>query len=127
SRASVCGGWRWRSSAPISSPSVTSPLRRTDSSMPSGDHSGPISPMSTPPAPTCWRATFEPALPHAREQAIFGPDTPFYGSHYPPFFLFVAAALALLPYGLALAVWQLVTFLLYLASIRLLPTWCKRL
>src|SRR5262245_41615335 len=66
------------------------------------------------------QAPFDPALQYAREQAIFGPDTPFYGWHYPPFFLFVAAALALLPYGLALAVWQLVTFLLYLASIRLI-------
>src|SRR5215467_6747015 len=64
------------------------------------------------------QAPFEPAPQYAREQAIFGPDTPFYGWHYPPFFLFVAAALALLPYGLALAVWQLATFLLYLLSIR---------
>jgi len=32
--------------------------------------------------------------------------------------LFVAAGLALLPYGLALVVWQIVTFLLYLVSIR---------
>jgi alpha-1,2-mannosyltransferase len=64
------------------------------------------------------QAPFDPALQHAREQAIFGPDTPFYGWHYPPFFLFVAAGLALLPYGLALAVWQIATFLLYLVSIR---------
>jgi glycosyl transferase family 87 len=64
------------------------------------------------------QAPFDPALQHAREQAIFGPDTPFYGWHYPPFFLFVAAGLALLPYALALAVWQIATFLLYLVSIR---------
>jgi len=63
-------------------------------------------------------APFDPPLQHAREQAIFGPDTPFYGWHYPPFFLFVAAGLALLPYGLALAVWQIATLLLYLVSIR---------
>ena len=50
---------------------------------------------------------FDPALQHAREQAIFGSDTPAYGWHYPPFFLFIAAALALMPYGLALAVWQI--------------------
>src|SRR5262245_61259001 len=37
-------------------------------------------------------APFDPALQYAREQAIFGADTPFYGWHYPPFFLFVAAA-----------------------------------
>ena len=64
------------------------------------------------------QAPFDPALQYVREQAIFGPDTPFYGWHYPPFFLFVAAGLALLPYGLALAVWQIATFLLYLISIR---------
>jgi len=64
------------------------------------------------------QAPFDPALQYAREQTIFGPDTPFYGWHYPPFFLFVAAGLALLPYGLALAVWQIATFLLYLVSIR---------
>ena len=38
------------------------------------------------------QAPFDPALQYVREQAIFGPDTPFYGWHYPPFFLFVAAA-----------------------------------
>ena len=62
-------------------------------------------------------APFYPAQHHAREQAIFGADTPFYGWHYPPFFLFVAAPLALLPYLAALALWQGVTFGLYLASI----------
>jgi hypothetical protein len=64
-----------------------------------------------------------PALPfdapsqHAREKEIFGAATPFYGWHYPPFFLFVAAPLALMPYALALAVWQGVTFGLYLWAI----------
>jgi Glycosyltransferase family 87 len=61
-------------------------------------------------------APFEPSLQHARQQRLFGPATPFYGWHYPPLFLFVAAALALLPYLLALAVWQGATLLLYLAS-----------
>ena len=42
----------------------------------------------------------------------------FYGWHYPPFFLFVAAALAWMPYGLALAVWQAVTLALYLLMMR---------
>jgi hypothetical protein len=61
-----------------------------------------------------------PALPfdapsqHAREKEIFGANTPFYGWHYPPLFLFVAAPLALMPYALALTVWQGVTFALYL-------------
>jgi hypothetical protein len=67
-------------------------------------------------------APFDPALQCSREQAIFGPDTPFYGWHYSPVFLFVAAGLALLPYGLALAVWQIATFLLYLVSIRSILT-----
>ena len=51
-------------------------------------------------------AAFDPPQQFAREQAIFGAATQFYGWHYPPYFLFVAAPLALLPYGLALAVWQ---------------------
>jgi hypothetical protein len=62
-------------------------------------------------------APFYPAQHYAREQAIFGADTQFYGWHYPPFFLFIAAALALLPYLAALAVWQGITFGLYLLSI----------
>jgi alpha-1,2-mannosyltransferase len=57
---------------------------------------------------------FDSARQHTREQAIFGASTPFYGWHYPPFFLFVAAALATLPYLAALAVWQGVTLALYL-------------
>ncbi len=61
---------------------------------------------------------FDPPAQHAREQTIFGAATPFYGWHYPPFFLFVAGLLALMPYGLALAVWQAVTFGLYLLAIR---------
>jgi alpha-1,2-mannosyltransferase len=60
---------------------------------------------------------FDPARQHAREQTIFGAATPFYGWHYPPYFLFVAAALALLPYAAALAVWQAVTLGFYLLAI----------
>src|SRR5690348_322421 len=63
-------------------------------------------------------APFDPPRQYAREQAIFGAATPFFGWHYPPFFLGVAALLALMPYGLALAVWQGVTFALYLLAIR---------
>jgi len=62
-------------------------------------------------------AAFDPVLQHARERALFGEGTPFYGWHYPPFFLFVAAALACFPYLLALAIWQGLTLLLYLAAI----------
>jgi hypothetical protein len=63
-------------------------------------------------------APFDPVQQYAREQAIFGRSTQFYGWHYPPYFLFVAAALAWMPYGLALAVWQSVTLGLYLLMIR---------
>lgn len=63
-------------------------------------------------------APFDPARQYAREQAIFGQATPFYGWHYPPFFLGVAALLATMPYWLAILVWQGVTFALYLWSIR---------
>ena len=53
----------------------------------------------------------------AREQAIFGDARRFYGWHYPPFFLGLAALLALMPYRLALLVWQGVTLALYLLAI----------
>lgn len=59
-------------------------------------------------------APFDLARQHAREQALFGEATPFYGWHYPPYFLFVAGLLAEMPYGLALTVWQAVTLALYL-------------
>lgn len=65
-------------------------------------------------------ASSDPTLLHAREQQIFGKTTPFYAWLYPPFFLFIAGALALMPYGVALAVWQAVTLGLYLLVIRAL-------
>jgi hypothetical protein len=65
-----------------------------------------------PAAPFDWSAQY------AREQAIFGQTTQFYGWHYPPFFLFIAGVLATMPYLLALAVWQGVTLVLYLLMIR---------
>ena len=52
-------------------------------------------------------APFKPPRQYAREQAIFGQDTPFYGWHYPPYFLALAAMLAAMPYALALALWAL--------------------
>jgi hypothetical protein len=61
---------------------------------------------------------FDPRLEHAAEQTIFGEKTPFYGWHYPPFFLALAAALALMPYQLALLVWQGATLVLYLLAVR---------
>jgi alpha-1,2-mannosyltransferase len=63
-------------------------------------------------------APFDSVQQFARERAIFGEATQFYGWHYPPYFLFVAAALAWMPYGLALFVWQAVTLGLYLLAIR---------
>ena len=59
---------------------------------------------------------YDPQWHHGMEQAIFGPATPFYGWHYPPFFLLVAGALAALPYLWALVVWQVATFALYLRA-----------
>jgi hypothetical protein len=66
------------------------------------------------------RAPFDPAQQYVEEQKLFGRATPFYGWHYPPYFLLVAAPLAKLPYLGALAVWQGVTLALYLLSIALL-------
>lgn len=63
-------------------------------------------------------APFNPARQYAREQKIFGEATLFYGWQYPPFFLFIAAALALMPYGIALVVWQGTTLGLYLLTIQ---------
>ncbi len=63
-------------------------------------------------------APFSPPRQYAREQAIFGQATQFYGWHYPPFFLGLAALLAAMPYWLALIVWQGVTLLLYLWAMR---------
>jgi alpha-1,2-mannosyltransferase len=63
-------------------------------------------------------APFDPQRQFARAKHMFGPDTPFYGWHYPPLFHPVAAMLALLPYQLALVLWQAATLLLYLLAIR---------
>jgi alpha-1,2-mannosyltransferase len=58
------------------------------------------------------------ATHYARQQGLFGAATPYYGWLYPPFFLFVAAALASMPYLLAFVVWQGATFALYLLAMR---------
>ena len=63
-------------------------------------------------------APFDPRLQHARAKEIFGAATPLYGWHYPPFFHFIAAPLATMPYLLALFVWQAATLALYLLAIR---------
>jgi alpha-1,2-mannosyltransferase len=60
---------------------------------------------------------YDPIKQHDTEKKLFGSGTPFYGWHYPPFFLLVASALAALPYAWALVTWLLVTFSAYLAAI----------
>ncbi|HEY0300097.1 MAG TPA: glycosyltransferase family 87 protein [Rhizomicrobium sp.] len=63
---------------------------------------------------------FDPQKQYRAEQAVFGAATPFYGWHYPPYFLLIAAPLSALPYLAALAVWQIATALLYLGALWLL-------
>lgn len=65
-------------------------------------------------------APFDIFRQQQEERAIFGPATPLYGWHYPPFFLLVAAGLAHLPYIPALVLWQAATLLFYLAAMWLL-------
>ena len=57
---------------------------------------------------------------HAVEKAIFGRDVGVYGWLYPPQFLLVAAILALVPYGWALALWMATTLSAYIAIIRVI-------
>jgi hypothetical protein len=48
---------------------------------------------------------------HAAEQVVFGGrDIPYYGWHYPPLFLLIAAPLALLPYAWSLLLYLSTTF-----------------
>lgn len=53
------------------------------------------------------------------EIAVLGYDFKgYYGWHYPPFYLFVAAALAMLPYAVAHAGWSAVSFVPFVAAVR---------
>ncbi len=54
----------------------------------------------------------------AEVNAVGHPFDGYYGWHYPPPFLFVAAALALLPYAPAFLLWAFATFSAYLTAIR---------
>ncbi len=65
-----------------------------------------------PEAPFDFRRQYE------REQKIFGSATAFFGWHYPPYFLALAALLATMPYALALLLWQGVTLGLYVWMMR---------
>ena len=70
---------------------------------------------------------YDPPLQHAAEKSVFGREVPFYGWHYPPFFLAIAFLVAALPYALGLSLWLSASFAAYLATIRaILPrpeTW----
>jgi glycosyl transferase family 87 len=61
---------------------------------------------------------YEPARQHAAEKAIFGREVPFYGWHYPPFFLAVAFLVAAVPYAYGLVLWLVASFAAYLAMLR---------
>lgn len=61
---------------------------------------------------------YNPALQHAAEIAVFeGRDVPFFGWHYPPFFLMVAALLALMPYVFALVCWLAVSLPAFMVAV----------
>lgn len=60
---------------------------------------------------------FDPPTHYAEQERLFGDGTPFYGWHYPPFFLLAAALLAFLPYTVGLAVWQGATLAIYLRAV----------
>ena len=60
---------------------------------------------------------YDNAAHYAEQQLLFGPATSFYVWPYPPYFLALAAVLALLPYLPALAIWQFATLPFYLAPI----------
>jgi arabinofuranan 3-O-arabinosyltransferase len=59
-----------------------------------------------------------PAHKIVEEAAVGHPFVGYFGWHYPPPFLFVAAGLALLSFATAYAVWVFGTFPIYLAAIR---------
>ena len=64
-------------------------------------------------------AAYDWAAHYAEQQKAFDdPNIPFYGWHYPPFFLIIAAGLALLPYTAAWPLWMAATLPLYLATMR---------
>lgn len=65
------------------------------------------------------QAAYDPLRQHEAEQRVFdGRSVPFYGWHYPPTFLFPAAALAVLPYGWALLAWMSLTLPAWVATAR---------
>jgi arabinofuranan 3-O-arabinosyltransferase len=63
-------------------------------------------------------AAYDWAVLKPAEESVVGHFKGYLGWQYPPTFLFVAAALALLPYAGACVVWIFGTFVAYLAAIR---------
>jgi hypothetical protein len=64
-------------------------------------------------------APYDPARQHQAEIAVFdGRPVPFFGWHYPPLFLVVAAGLALLPYSAALLAWLTTTLAGYVVVLQ---------
>jgi hypothetical protein len=62
---------------------------------------------------------YQPARQHAAEMAVFGGrEVPFYGWHYPPFFLAIAVLVAALPYAWGLSIWLAASLAAYLAALR---------
>jgi len=62
---------------------------------------------------------YDPPLQHVAEKAAFGGrDVPFYGWHYPPFFLLIAFLVASVPYAWGLSIWLAASFAGYLAAMR---------
>jgi len=68
------------------------------------------------------RNPFDQAALYRAEQSAFGGATPYYAFSYPPIFLLPAAALAMLPYAMALALWLALTFSFYLTAMALLQS-----
>jgi len=62
---------------------------------------------------------YDPPLQHAAEKAVFaGREVPFYGWHYPPFFLAIAFLVAAVPYAWGLSIWLATSFTAYLMTMR---------
>jgi len=60
-----------------------------------------------------WQAHFQV------QRDLFGKElTGFYGWHYPPMFLMIAALVAFLPYAFALFVWQAASFSIYFLAVK---------
>src|SRR6204780_2346110 len=72
-----------------------------------------VAPDGHPPSAYDW-----PTHKIVEEAAVGHPFAGYFGWHYPPPFLFVAAGLAFLSFAAAYAVWVLGTFPIYLAAIR---------